>query len=145
KGKLGPGAILLAVLCMGPTHTAAGAEIKPLLDRIQNVGKEGKGNIEVKRAWRELVQRGPDSLIAILTALDKARPIPANWLRSAVKTIVDRALAKSKKLPAAKLEAFVMDTKHAGAVRRLAYECLLRVDKTAEKRLIPGMLNDPGA
>src|SRR5437870_5163929 len=33
----------------------------------------------------------------------------------------------------------------AGAARRLAYESLLRVDKTAEQRLIPGMLNDPGA
>jgi hypothetical protein len=120
-------------------------EVKPLLESIQKVGKEGKGNRQAARAWRELVQRGPDGLLSILTALDKAQPIPANWLRSAVETIVDRALARSKKLPAAKLEAFIKDTNHTGAARRLAYECLLRVDKTAEKRLIPGMLNDPGA
>jgi hypothetical protein len=146
QGKPGPGGALVAALCiLGAAGSAAGAEVKPLLERIQKVGKEGKDNIEVTRAWRDLVRCGPDALLPILTALDEARPISANWLRSAVEVIVDRALAKSAKLPAAKLEAFVKDTKHAGPARRLAYECLLQVDKTAEKRLIPGMLNDPGA
>jgi hypothetical protein len=131
-------------LIFGAAGSAAGADIKALLERIKQVGKEGKGNVETARAWRELVKCGPDALTAILSALDDARPTSANWLRSAVETIVDRALAGSGKLSVAKLETFVKDTRHTGPVRRLAYECLLKVDKTAEARLIPGMLNDPG-
>jgi hypothetical protein len=137
--------VLGVALLLGASAGAPGAEVKPLLERINQVGKEGKNNVEAARAWRELVQCGPDALLPILAALDRARSTPANWLRSAVESIVDRSLDRAEKLPAGKLEAFVKDTRHKGPSRRLAYECLVRVDKSAKARLIPGMLNDPGA
>jgi hypothetical protein len=137
--------LLGVALLLGAPANGFGAEVKSLLERINQVGKEGKNNLEAARAWRELVRQGPDALLPTLAALDTAAATPANWLRSAAESIVDRALAKSQKLPAAKLEAFVKETRHKGAARRLAYECLVRVDKTAQARLIPGMLNDPGA
>jgi hypothetical protein len=61
-----------------------------------------------------------------------------------VDAIAERELAARRPLPAAELEAFVRDTKHAGPARRLAYEWLTRADPTAPKRLLPGMLQDPG-
>jgi hypothetical protein len=132
-------ALLLAVAGSG------GAEVKPLLARIKAVGPEGKGQAAAARAWRELSRCDPETLPDILAALDDANPVAANWLRAAVEAIADRSLSAKKDLPAGRLEAFVRDTRHAGAARRLAFDCLVRVDPTARKRLIPGMLDDPGA
>jgi hypothetical protein len=132
------------ILALGPAGFAPAADLKPLLTTIKAVGEKGKGNAEAARAWRQLARSGPDGLIDVLTAMNDANPVAANWLRSAVETIVDRTLNSGKKLPASRLEAFVLNTRNAGPVRRLAYECLLRVDSSA-KRLIPKMLNDPSA
>src|SRR5437763_1106018 len=78
-------------------------------------------------------------------ACDGADPAAANWLRAAVDAIAERELAAGHALPAAQLEAFVRQTNHAGMSRRLAYEWLVRADPTAADRLLPGMLQDPGA
>jgi hypothetical protein len=137
-----PLALLLAV---GAGGIVAGADVKTLLAHIKAVGKKGEGNVAAAKAWRELAKSGPDALIDVLTALDDATPTAANWLRSAVEAIVDRSLRASRPLPGAKLEAFVKDTRHAGPARRLAFDCLARVDRTAPGRLLPGMLHDPGA
>src|SRR5262249_8130198 len=94
---------------------------------------------------KELSRLGPDALIEVLTALDDASPRAANWLRAAVDTIADNALAAGKTLPAVELEAFVKDTRHAGRARRLAYEWLLRLDPKASAQLVPGWLDDPAA
>ncbi len=133
------------VLAWPPGARSAAPDVKPLVAQIKAVGSQGEGNVEAARAWRALAKAGPDALPDVLAALDDATPRSANWLRSAAEAIVDRALAGKQKLPADRLEAFVRDTRHQGTARRLAYECLLRVDPTASKRLIPGMLNDPGA
>jgi hypothetical protein len=109
------------------------------------VGKEGKGNEDAAVAWKELGQLGPDALPAILAATNQASPSAANWLRAAVDAIAERTLAAGKPLPAKALEAFVRDRKNAGHVRRLAYEWLVRSDAAAPGRLLPTMLDDPGA
>src|SRR5262249_42262924 len=118
------------------------AQVDALLTRIQAIGKEGKGNADAAQAWRQLVKEGPHALIDILASLDSSSPAAANWLRSAVDAIAEKAQQAGKALPAEKLEAFVRDTRHTGSARRLAYECLLKADATAAKRLLPGMLND---
>src|SRR5262249_1582243 len=46
--------------------------------------------------------------------------------------------------PAADLESFLLDTRHGARARRLAFDILTRIDRTAGERLLPGMLNDPG-
>src|SRR5262249_606697 len=107
------------------------ADVKPLLAKIRAVGRQGEGNVEAARAWRQLTSHGPDVLLDILASRDDADPAAANWLRSAVEAITDRTLAAGKKLPAGPLEAFVRDTRRAGPARRLAFDCLARVDKTA--------------
>src|SRR5262245_40742216 len=136
---------LIALLLGLGASSAAGAETGPLLAKIKAVSAEGAGNVEAARAWRELVKLGPNALIDTLTAFDEKEPISANWLRAAVDAIAERELAAKRPLPVAKLEAFVLETKHSGAACRLAYDWLVRVDATAPGRLIPGMINDPGA
>ena len=123
---------------------AVGARPGPLLASIKAVGKEGAANVETAQALQELVQLGPEVLPDILIAFDDADPVAANWLRAAVDTIAEREVNANRPLPAVKLEAFVKDIRHNGAARRIAYRWLLRVDAEAPKRLLPGMLDDPG-
>lgn len=118
------------------------AEIEPLLKQLKAVGREGVGNVEANAAWKELTQIGGSALIPALTAFENASPSAVNWLRTAVDAIAERELAAGRKLQAAELEAFLKDEKRDPAARRLAYEWLVKVDRTAPDRLLPGMLND---
>lgn len=136
----------LSLMVVLGLHVSAGAaaEIDALITQIKAVGKEGQGNVEAAKAWRELVKEGPAVVTQLLAGLDDASPIAANWLRSAVDAIADKAHAAGK-LPAGPLEAFVKDTRHSGAGRRLAFEWLVKVEPSARGRLLSTMLNDPGA
>jgi hypothetical protein len=135
---------LICFLVLLTPAAASAQDVTSLLAKIKSVGKEGAGNIEAAKAWKELTNNGPDVLIDVLTAFDDANPVAVNYLRSAVETIAERSLAGKKPLPAAKLEAFVKDTKHHGGARKLAFDYLVRVDPTARARLLPAMLDDPG-
>lgn len=138
-------ACLLAALLLLPTAStpAANTDSAPLLARIKAVRGRGVGNAEAAAAWKELVQLGPSALLPTLAAID-ADPLAANWLRAAADAIAEKALA-ARQLSAKDLEAFVLQKKHDGAARRIAYEWLVRLDTTAPARLLPGMLDDPGA
>ena len=114
-----------------------------LLARLKSMNKGGATSTATRAAWRELVRRGPAVLPALLAAWDEADPVAANWLRTAVDAIAEREVHAGRPLPAQALEASVMQVKHAGAARRLAYEWLVRADAAAPGRLLPGMLQDP--
>ncbi len=135
--------VFVVILLAGATRTEA--QLAPPMMRIKAIGKEGAGNPAAAQAWKELTNQGPEVLTEVLAALDDATPIAANYLRSAVEAIADKALANGKPLPKDKLEAFIRATRHAGAGRRLAYDLLVRIDPTTPGRLLPGMLDDPGA
>jgi hypothetical protein len=136
------GAVVGAGLLAG-SLPACGFEAAPLLARIKAVGSEGAGNADAAKAWKELVQAGPDALPQILAGFDGTDATAANWLRAAVDAIAERELTAGRPLPADKLEAFILDTKRKPEARRLAYEWLTRVDPKTPGRLLPGMLNDP--
>jgi hypothetical protein len=141
-------ASLLATICLflpltAPASAAPAGEVAALLSRIKGVGREGAGNEDAARAWKQLTQKGPGVLPDVLAAMDPAEPTASNWLRTAADAIAEKALARGKKLPADRLEAFVRDTRHAPAARRVAYEWLARIDKNTPQRLLPGMLHDP--
>lgn len=132
-----------AVLRIGSDLPAQ--DIASQIAKIKAVGKEGAGNAEAAAAWKEIVAQGTKALPPALQAFDDASPLAANWIRSAVETIAERDLAAGKTLDPAMFEAFVKDTRRAGIARRLAYEYLVRIDPGASKRLLPTMLDDPGA
>jgi hypothetical protein len=138
-------AAVAALLAPAAGVHAAGVAVGPLVARIKAIGREGAGNAEAARAWRALAHLGPEALPDLLAALDDADPTAANWLGAAVDAVAERTLNAGKPLPAAALEAFVKDTRHAATARRLAYEWLCRADPGTPDRLVPGMLHDPGA
>jgi hypothetical protein len=132
---------LLWMIC---AVVGVGQEPQSLILRIKAVGKEGAGNVEAARAWKALVARGPAVMPEVLVAMDDASPIARNWLRSAIEALQDRARDnRNSQIPADKLEAFLQDTKHAGDSRRLAYECLVRLDPSTPGRWLPKLLDDP--
>lgn len=133
--------VLSLVIC--GTGTTRAQDISSYLKNIKAVGAEGDGNQLAGKAWKDLVDQGIDALIPTLTAMDDAKPVAVNWLRLAAQTIAEREQQAKKKLPTDKLEAFVIDSKHAPVSRRLAYELLLREDKTASDRLLPDFIEDP--
>ena len=119
---------------------ATGGGLQDDLAAIRAVGPEGAGHAEASRAWKAVVGRGPEALLPILAAFDGADPRAANWLRAAADAVATSAAT----LDAKGLEAFVLDRRHDGEGRKLAYDWLVRADPTAPERLLPGMLDDPG-
>jgi hypothetical protein len=109
---------------------------------IKAIGNEGQGNEAARTAVLALGQQNPTTLPAILSSFDGASPLAANYLRSAVEAIADRAVNSKSQLPLGQLEKFIHDKKNDPRARRLAYEVLARVDKTAGDRIIPKMLHD---
>jgi hypothetical protein len=141
-GRIGRGQIVLFLLVVAaPVRGEAGPA--EALGRLKAVGREGAGNREAARAWKDVAHLGPDTLPQILAAMDDANATASNWLRTAADAIAERSLATGQALPAAQLEKFVRARGHNGAARRLAYEWLCRVDPSTPKRLLPGMLQDP--
>ncbi|MFO0864183.1 MAG: hypothetical protein U0744_05930 [Gemmataceae bacterium] len=136
---------VILALCLAWTATLQAQDMKASLAKIKAVGREGVGNAEAAAAWKSIVAEGTKSIPLCLTALDDASPAAANWIRSAIETVAEKELARGGKLDAAMLEGFVKETKHSGPARRFAYEYLTRVDPAASKRLLPTMLDDPGA
>jgi hypothetical protein len=122
---------------------ASAADLGPLLAKLQAVGPNGQGHREAAEAWRELARVDAAELPSLLAALDRAGPLAANWIRTAIDAIAERTLQNGGTLPASELEKFLRDRRHAPRARRLAYEWLRRVDPTAPERLIPGALDDP--
>ena len=136
-----PGAVFAAILLAfaGPDEDLAAA-----LAKIKAVAPEGKGNDDAGRAWKTVVDRGPDALLPTLAAFQGADARAANWLRSAVDAIVETAVARKAPPDWKKVEAFILDPKGPANGRALAYEWVYWNDPTARDRLLPGLLDDPG-
>ena len=61
------------------------------ISTILKVGSEGRGNAEAAKAWQSLSQAGTSELTAILSAMDQASPLAANYLKGAVDAIVEQS------------------------------------------------------
>lgn len=136
----GVGCLLATGLLLGDSGQSGG--IDSLLKKIQQVGREGVGNAEASRAWKALVAHGTDAMVPVLAAMSDDHPTAANWLRPAFEAIAEKALAEGK-LKSAPLQKFLADTKKSAIARRIAYEWLVKLDKTTPDRLLPTLLQDP--
>ncbi len=141
--------MLLSALgaCFVVTPVEAGekdsGQVSAAIEQVLAVGPRGEGNQAAAAAWKQLSQAHAAELPALLTALDDANPLAANYLRAAIETVAARSIARDGSLPSAELEKFILDTKRDPRARRLAFELLTRVDDQAADRLIPKLLHDP--
>jgi hypothetical protein len=134
---------LCAVVWGCSAAVGMGQDVQSLVIRIKAVGKEGVGNAEAAKALKQLVVLGPNVMPEVLSGMDDATPVAANWLRAAVEAMQDKAVNSGQKVPADKLEAFLADKAHSPRARRLAYECLVRADPKTPERWLPKLLDDP--
>ena len=129
-----------------PLAAARAADDAPLaaaLAKLRAVGPQAAGYAEAVAAAKNASRAPADQLPAILLAMDGVNPVAENWLRGVAESVAQRATANGGKLPQAKLETFLLETKHSPRARRLSYELIAAVDPTAESRIIPKLLNDP--
>jgi hypothetical protein len=136
-------ATMLVWLAASTQCLAAASPVESDLAVLAAVEKDGKGHSQAQQAMRRLRSASPAELPTMLKALDRAGPLAAEWIRNAFETVADRALRQKRALPAAELEQLVVVRSHAPRARRLAYEWLVKVDPSAEGRLISRMLLDP--
>ncbi|MCX7701330.1 MAG: GerMN domain-containing protein [Gemmataceae bacterium] len=120
-------------------------EIESALEAIKAVGREGAGNEQASRHWREIVNAGPKALLPIFQAFQGADSTTANWLRLAVEAILERETQAGRPVEKSLFESVATDRSRPAAARDLAFEVLDQLDPTARERLLPGMLNDPSA
>jgi len=113
------------------------------LDALAAVGPEGTGNETAGAAWKEVVSAGPSAIPAVLAETGKGSAVADNWLRLAGGVIVEEALRAKQPLPLAEVEAFIADTTHAAAARRLAFDLLLQADQAKADALQPSLIQDP--
>lgn len=124
-------------------HAADETPIDQQIGVILAIDKEGAGNEKGTAAWEQLASRDAYAIPALLGAIDRANPIAANYLRSAVDAVAERALHENSPMPAGEFEKFLADTEHLPRSRRLAFELLASVDPSAKDRWIPKFLLDP--
>src|SRR5262249_8358585 len=70
--RTAPFSAILISLVFG--SLAGAQDTASLLARIKAVGKEGTGNVEAAKAWKELVKLGPAALPDVLAGLDNSSP-----------------------------------------------------------------------
>lgn len=135
---------IVSVVFSGLLATGAhGDELSAAINAVRKVGAQGEGNTDAATAWKTLADSNPANLTALLSGLDGATPIGANYLRSAIDAVVDRAVDRRVALSPGDLEAFLFERSHEPRARRLAFEILTRFDPSAADRLVPRMLDDP--
>ncbi len=134
RSPLLAGLLFVAAIC----H-AQDAEISTIL----KVGPEAANNASAATATAALAKSPAAQLPQILAALNQSNDLAANYLRSAIDTIIDRTLAAKESLPVADIRSFLLDTRNHPRARRLAYEILTRVAPGDAAGLLPGFANDP--
>ncbi|HEV3345306.1 MAG TPA: hypothetical protein VG125_33320 [Pirellulales bacterium] len=137
--------LLAAIVAL--TAQPSRAERLPLLDRqlavLLKVEKEGEGNVAASQAWQHVAAAQAEALPQVLSAIDRAGPLAANWIATAAEQITERTRAAGERLPTAALKSFVLDTAHAPRARRLAFEWLRGDDEKTAEAIVPGFLHDP--
>jgi hypothetical protein len=126
-------------LCLSFISEAQEAEI----DVILKVGPEGANNAEASKAVAVLSKISADRLVQLLLGMNQANELAANYLRSAVDAVVDRAIAAHEPLPVSGIRKFLLSTDNHPRARRLAYEIMERVAPEEAAKLLSGFANDP--
>ena len=135
---------MLACLILVYANCAIGSDIDEFIGKIQAVGPEGAGHREAATAAEQLQKLDASAALATLEAMDQANPLAMNWLQVCFESLAAK-LQKQGELSAERLESFVLDRTHNGRARKLAFDWLTKLDKTARQRLVPGMIDDPSA
>lgn len=133
------------VLGLLATAAPARAEVPGSIEAVLAIGHDGAGHAAAQQAVRELSQAPTSALVPMLTAMDSANPLAANWLRGAFEAVASRGLASDAGLPVPELLTFFHERQRQPQARRLAYEWLIKAQPGLADELVPIALDDPSA
>ena len=128
---------------VGLAASLEAGDFETALNQVRSVGAGGQGNAPAREAWKVLSSGSAATLPLLLKGLDGSSELAANWIRSAVDTVVARATQNKEPLPFADLGALLADSSHAPKARSLAFEVLRQTHPEGAAALLPGFLNDP--
>jgi hypothetical protein len=111
---------------------------------LQSAAPGGTDSGACRKALGVVRNAGVKGLLPVLNSFEGATPLGQNWLRNAWDQTTSLIASTGGTLPAAELQAFILDTARHPAARRLAYESLRQQDPGVEETLIPQLLLDPG-
>lgn len=133
---------ILSLISVSLAATAL-ADLDSSIASILAVGHEGEGNAEAAAAWDELSKASLADTPAILEKMNGANPLAANYLRSAVETIVARETANGAEAPLPALGQLLMDVRQDPRARQFAFDLIEGEAPETAAKLVPGLLNDP--
>lgn len=96
---------------------------------------------ELQSALKLLAEPDPQRFLPLLQAMQAARPLAENYLRSSIDTLADRIDPGA--WPLDDFRAFLADATHSPRARRTAFELIRRVDADEADALLDGYLDDP--
>jgi hypothetical protein len=138
-----PLALLSSCLGLLSLLPAPAQDPAALLPPILQLGPEGAHNPEAAAALAALSKAPASEIPRILAAINQANEISANYLRSAIDTITQRALSSQTPLPSDPIRAFLRDPQNHPRARRLAYELLAKIAPAEAAALLPSFADDP--
>jgi len=138
------GLIVLTTPCLAVDLPRSQAPSQaPEIQAILKVGAEATNNASAVGAVAALSKASAESIPEMLTAMNSANELAANYLRSAIESVVDRTLAARSGLPLDAVRSFLLEVHNNPRARRLAYEIFAKVQPDEAARLLPGFANDP--
>jgi hypothetical protein len=124
--------------------TIAADEVADAIQVIAKTGDQARGSESAAAAVRRLTEENISLVPRLLSAMDTPNIVAANWYRQAYEIIVENELGKENpRIPVELLKEFVLDRKHQGRVRRLAWDLLDRVEPGFRQAETPRLLDDP--
>ena len=135
------------VLCLifpAVAKTQATEKVTEALQTIDQAGPQGRGSKAASQAADRLLQEGIEILPQLFEHMNTDNLVAANWCRYVYQQIVTRELAKPKpQIPADFLRRYILESKHQGRTRRLAWDLLDHVDPQFRQQQLPRLLDDP--
>ena len=134
--------VATCLLCLA--LPARGADtIQQALQVIGQAGSEGRGSTAASQAAEQLLQHGIEILPQLFEHMDTDNLVSANWCRYVYQQIISRELAKpAPQIPVNFLRTYILDSKHQGRTRRLAWDLLDHVDAQFRQQQLPRLLDD---
>ena len=133
------------VLCLifpAVAKTQATEKVTEALQTIDQAGPQGRGSKAASQAADRLLQEGIEILPQLFEHMNTDNLVAANWCRYVYQQIVTRELAKPKpQIPADFLRRYILESKHQGRTRRLAWDLLDHVDPQFRQQQLPRLLD----
>lgn len=134
--------LVVAILLAAPLALSAD-EVDDALKAISQVGPQGAGSVEARKARDVLARHGVEILPRLLAALDTPNIVAANWLRTVYADVVSRELAKPQsQLPLPLLKEYVLARERQGRARRLVLQLIEKLEPGFTREFLTGSLGD---